>query len=188
MALDVNFLDQVNALSEQSIQECYHCHKCTAGCPVAGQMKFGPDRILRMVQLGDRERLLQSEDIWICVGCETCGARCPNEINAARVLGALREIAYREHAAIAEPSALIFHRIFLGVVQKTGRMHEVSLLALHKLATLNLFADLPAGARLILMGKVPFKPSLIKGRAEIERIYAATDPGKKGGSHGNASA
>jgi heterodisulfide reductase subunit C len=180
---DFNFIDQVNALSEQQLQLCYHCHKCTAGCPVADQMEFGPDRILRMVQLGQKEKLLASEDIWICVGCETCGSRCPNEIDAARVLGALRQIAWMEKTPVAEPGAVKFHRLFLGLVQKTGRMHEISLLALHKLWTLNLFADLPAGARLFLMGKVPLKPSIIKGRAEIERIYAATDPKKKQVSH-----
>ena len=169
--MDLAFLEQVNTLSEQPITACYHCHKCTAGCPVADQMTYGPDRILRMVQLGDKDRLLKSEDIWVCVSCETCGSRCPNEINAARVLGALRELAYQEHAAVAEPSAVKFHRLFLGIVQNMGRMHEVSLLALHKLWTLNLFADLPAGARLILMGKVPFTPSIIRGLDEIKQIY-----------------
>jgi len=181
---ELSFIEQVDALSEQTIELCYHCHKCTAGCPVAGEMQFGPDRILRLVQLGEKERLLQSEDIWVCVGCETCGARCPNEINASRVLGALRQIAYVEGAAIAEPSAVKFHRLFLGLVQTTGRMHEVSLLALHKLWTLNLFADLPAGARLIAMGKVPFTPSFVKRRDEIKRIYAAADPHRKEAPHG----
>ena len=184
-----DFIDRVNALSDQTIQLCYHCHKCTAGCPVAGEMELGPDRILRMVQLGEVDKLLQSKDIWVCVGCETCGARCPNEINAARVLGALREIAFAENAAISEPGAVKFHRLFLGLVQRTGRMHEISLLALHKLWTLNLFADLPAGARLFLMGKVPLLPSLIKGNAEINRIFAAAAPQvpaqpKRGGDHG----
>lgn len=182
---DFNFIDQVNQLSEQAIELCYHCHKCTAGCPVVDQMAYGPDRILRMVQLGEKERLLQSEDIWVCVGCETCGARCPNEIDAARVLGALREIAFAEGAAVAEPNAVKFHRLFLGLVQRTGRMHEISLLALHKLWTLNLFADLPAGARLFTMGKVPLKPSLIKRQDEIKRIYAATALKKKGSQHGD---
>jgi len=176
---DFNFIDQVNTLSEQPIELCYHCHKCTAGCPVVDQMEYGPDRILRMVQFGEKDKLLQSEDIWVCVGCETCGARCPNEIDAARVLGALREIAFAENAAIAEPGAVKFHRLFLGLVQRTGRMHEISLLALHKLWTLNLFSDLPAGARLIMMGKVPLKPSIIKGRSEIARIYATAGSKKK---------
>jgi heterodisulfide reductase subunit C2 len=182
---DFNFIDRVNTLSEQTIELCYHCHKCTAGCPVADQMEYGPDRILRMVQFGEKEKLLKSDDIWVCVGCETCGARCPNEINASRVLGALREIAYLENSAIAEPGAVKFHRIFLSLVQSTGRMHEVSLLALHKLWTLNLFSDLPAGARLFMMGKVPLMPSIIKRRSEVKRIFDATDPKKKQVSHGD---
>jgi len=184
---DLSFIDQVDALSEQPIELCYHCHKCTAGCPVVDQMQYGPDRILRMVQFGEKEKLLRSEDIWVCVGCETCGARCPNEIDAARVLGALREIAWLEGAAVAEPGAFKFHRLFLRLVQSTGRMHEISLLALHKLWTLNLFSDLPAGARLLLMGKVPLKPSVIKGQDEIRRIFAAANPAKKEVPDGDTS-
>ena len=42
-------------VSDQAIQLCYHCHKCMAGCPVADQMDYGPDRILRMVQLGEKD-------------------------------------------------------------------------------------------------------------------------------------
>jgi len=183
--LDFNFIEQVNTLSDQTIQLCYHCHKCTAGCPVADQMEYGPDRILRMVQFGEKEKLLQSSDIWVCVACETCGARCPNEINAARILGALREIAYTEHAAIAEPGAVKFHKLFLMLVQTTGRMHEVSLLALHKLWTMNLFSDLPAGARLFMMGKVPLIPHLIKKQNDVKRIFDAVDPNNKQASHDN---
>jgi len=46
---DPTFADQINRLSSQTIQLCYHCHKCTAGCPVAAEMTYGPDRVLRMV-------------------------------------------------------------------------------------------------------------------------------------------
>ncbi len=184
MISDLTLLEQVNALSDQAVEDCYHCHKCTAGCPVADQMEYGPDRILRMVQFDEKKKLLESSDIWVCVGCETCAARCPNSISAARVLGALREIAYREGAVVAEPGAVKFHRLFLLLLERTGRMHEVSLLALHKLWTLNLFSDLPAGARLFGMGKIPIKPSMIRKNAEVRRIFAATDPKKGEVSHG----
>ena len=49
---------QVRILSEQEVELCYHCHKCTAGCPVAVEMEFGPDRVLRMIQLGQGDRVL----------------------------------------------------------------------------------------------------------------------------------
>ena len=47
---EISFTDQVNDLSGQIIQLCYHCHKCTAGCPAAFAMEYGPDRILRLIQ------------------------------------------------------------------------------------------------------------------------------------------
>ena len=58
--MEKSFLGQINDLSGQTIQLCYHCHKCTAGCPAAFAMEYGPDRVLRLIQFGQRERLLSS--------------------------------------------------------------------------------------------------------------------------------
>jgi len=90
---EIAFADQVNTLSGQTIQLCYHCHKCTAGCPAAFAMEYGPDRILRLIQFGQRERLLASRDAWLCLGCEMCGAFCPNEIDINEVMIALKEMS-----------------------------------------------------------------------------------------------
>jgi heterodisulfide reductase subunit D len=56
-------------------------------------MEYGPDRVLRLIQFGQRERLLTSLDPWLCFGCEMCGAHCPNEIDINEVMIALKEIA-----------------------------------------------------------------------------------------------
>ncbi|MBU0704783.1 MAG: (Fe-S)-binding protein [Chloroflexi bacterium] len=85
--------NQVNSLSGQTTQLCYHCHKCTAGCPAAFAMEYGPDRILRLIQFGQRERILASRDAWLCLGCEMCGTHCPNEIDIGEVMIALKELA-----------------------------------------------------------------------------------------------
>jgi len=88
-----SFLDRVNRLSGQTVQLCYHCHKCTAGCPTAFAMNYGPDRILRLIQFGQQERLLASRDAWLCLGCEMCGAHCPNDIDIGEVMIALKEMS-----------------------------------------------------------------------------------------------
>jgi heterodisulfide reductase subunit C len=172
--IDTDFVNQVNALSEQTIQLCYHCHKCTAGCPVADEMTYGPDRVLRMVQLGEKERLLTSHDIWICASCETCGTRCPNEIDIARVMDALRQIAVAEGATIAEPDTIKFHRLFLSLLQRTGRMHEASLMALYTLWTLSLVTDVNNIVKMFTKGKVPLIPRPVKARRDVKRIFEAT--------------
>ena len=88
-----SFESQINSLSGQTTQLCYHCHKCTAGCPTAYAMEYGPDRILRLIQFGQMERILASRDPWLCLECEMCGAHCPNEIDIGEVMIALKETA-----------------------------------------------------------------------------------------------
>ena len=88
-----SFESQINSLSGQTTQLCYHCHKCTAGCPTAFAMEYGPDRILRLIQFGQMERVLASRDPWLCLGCEMCGVHCPNEIDVGAVMIALRQVA-----------------------------------------------------------------------------------------------
>lgn len=167
---EMTFLNQINKLSSQTLQLCYHCHKCTAGCPVVEDMQYGPDRILRMVQLGQKERLISSHDIWLCAACETCGTRCPNDIDIARVMDALRQVAIEERAAISEPDALKFHKIFMYGVQTFGRSHEMFLFAAYKLWTMHLMDDMDSGLALIAKGKVPVMPSLVKNRAEVSKL------------------
>jgi len=180
---DVNFIEQINTLSGQTVQLCYHCHKCTAGCPVAGEMEYGPDRLLRMVQMGEKEKLLTTRDIWLCVGCETCGTRCPNDIDIAPVTASLREMAYREGARVADPDAVKFHRLFLGIIQNMGRMHEASLLGLYKLWSLHILADLDSGAKMIMRGKIPIIPKPFKGRQEMKKLYEVANRVREAGIH-----
>jgi heterodisulfide reductase subunit C len=164
-------MERVNALAEEQIELCYHCHKCTSGCPVAEEMRYGPDQILLLVQLGQADRLLRSSDIWLCAGCETCATRCPNEIDIAHVMDALRQIARAEGVRAADPGSVKFHRLFLFFVERLGRMNEAGLLGAHKLWTGNLFSDLGSGAQMVLKGKIPLVPHVVKGRAQLRKLF-----------------
>lgn len=175
--VDVSLMEQVNALAEQQVELCYHCHKCTSGCPAAAEMRFGPDQMLLLVQLGQKDRLLSSADLWLCAGCETCATRCPNEIDIARVVDALRQIAMMEGAPSADSGSVKFHRLFLFLVERLGRMNEAGLLGAHKLWTGNLFSDLGSGARLVIKGKIPLVPHILKGRAQLGRLFEVQEIG-----------
>ncbi len=171
--IDATFQQQVNTQAHETIQLCYHCHKCTAGCPIAQDMLHGPDIILRMVQLGRRQEALASPDIWLCAGCETCGTRCPNDIDIAHVMDALRQIAVAEGVKPAVPNVKKFHDLFLTVVGLTGEMHEASLMGIYELWSGDLFKDpsiIALAANLFVKGKVPVLPKLSKNRDRVKRV------------------
>jgi len=163
---------EVRHLSGEEIELCYHCHKCTAGCPVIGAMAYGPDRILRMVAMDQREPLLSSRDIWLCAGCYACATRCPNNIDIAAVMDALRQLAVSEGYKAGEPDVFLFHRLFFGVLGRLGRSHEAVLLGLFKvLSHQPLINDMAAGAGLFLRGKVPLLPHSIRAARPVHKLF-----------------
>lgn len=170
--MEPSLTTQVDTLSGQQVELCYHCHKCTAGCPVVGAMDYGPDRLLRMLTLDESEEILRSRDIWLCSGCYTCATRCPNDIDIAAVMDALRQVAVAEGIPAGERDALLFHRIFLGVLQRLGRSHEAFMLGLFKvLSHVPIYRDVPAGIGLFMRGKVPILPESTSAAAEVKQIF-----------------
>jgi heterodisulfide reductase subunit C len=134
-------------------------------------MQFGPDRILRLTALDQRNEVLSSKDIWLCAGCYTCATRCPNEIDISAIMDALRQLALLEGYAAGERDALLFHRLFLGVVERMGRSHEAVMLGLYKvLSHVPFLNDMGAGAGLFLRGKVPLLPKGIGASGAVREM------------------
>ncbi len=90
------FVEKVQEISGQNLLACYQCGKCSAGCPAVGQMDILPNQIIRLAQLGLKDRLLQSRAIWICESCMTCNTRCPKGIDIAEVIETLRQLLLRK--------------------------------------------------------------------------------------------
>lgn len=160
----------VQERSGEPILLCYFCQKCTAGCPVAYAMDYKPAQVLRLVQLGQKEAVLSSSAIWLCVSCETCGTRCPNQIRLVRVFDTLRYMAL-ERGCRPEPAVHALHRSFLDSIRLWGRVHELSMLLEFKPRSRDLFSDVAMGIGLILKGKIAFWPERIEGLAQVRRLY-----------------
>ena len=95
-AVEVGFLERVEEECGKKIRQCYHCLKCSGGCPLTFAMDWTPNQIIRMIQLGLEKRVLSSSTIWLCASCETCSTRCPNEVDLPAIMDVLKEMAIRK--------------------------------------------------------------------------------------------
>jgi heterodisulfide reductase subunit C len=172
---DLTFVEQVSDLSHQNVRRCFYCLRCTAGCPAAYAMDHTPAQILRLVQLGQKDTLLHSSAIWLCIGCETCGTRCPNQIHAGAVIDALRHIAIEEGVAPAERSVFKLHEAFLDSIRTWGRLHELTMILQHKLTSRDLFSNLDMGLDMFLKGKIHPFPSRIQGHRQVKSLFDLDD-------------
>jgi len=171
MEPNLTFIDQVSELSRQNVRRCYYCLRCTAGCPAAYAMGAGPAQMLKMVQLGQKDALLRSAGIWLCIGCETCGARCPNQIHAGAVIDALRQIAIAEKVTPGEKKVAGLHQAFMDNIRLFGRLHELTMLMEYKVLSLDLPSDLDMGLDMFRKGKIEIVPKRIKGMDQIGKLY-----------------
>ncbi len=99
----------IKEISGEDVRACYQCGKCTAGCPLASSMDLMPNQILRLIQVGEHEQALSARAIWWCASCLTCAARCPKEVDPARVMDALRTILMRRGITHVEIPAIPAH-------------------------------------------------------------------------------
>ena len=173
-----HFLEEAKRRSGEDLSLCYQCLKCTAGCPTAPYMDIRPNNIIRMIQMGMKEAVLGSSAIWLCVSCETCGTRCPNEIDIGVLMDALREMAIEEGVPAKEKNIHLLHEAFVQSIKRGGRVHEATMLIDYKLRSKDFMTDLIPGMMLFMKGKIPLFPSLIKGRQEIKRIFEKCERGK----------
>ena len=81
----------------EKLNLCFQCGTCTADCPIVRFSEvYHPRRLMRMTQLGMKNRVLGSEALWLCAACFTCVDHCPQGVDIAGVIRALRNIAVKE--------------------------------------------------------------------------------------------
>ncbi len=166
-----NLLDKVITESGQPVNLCYQCRKCSVGCPMVDEFDFPPNMVMRMVQLGLKDELLKSKAIWMCVSCETCGSRCPNEIRIAPVMDSLRAMCLKEGITPADEVTVALHTSFVESIKSFGRVHEATMLMKYKLKSKKYTSDLDVGLKLFLKGKIPIMPKKSKNVAKVKEIF-----------------
>ena len=78
----------------EKLMRCFQCGTCTSDCPIARFSEtYRPRQIIRMTQLGLKERVLSSDTLWLCAACFTCTDRCPQDVEVASVIRVLRNLA-----------------------------------------------------------------------------------------------
>ncbi len=170
---DKAFAHRLKEATGEDVFHCYQCVKCSAGCPMAHAMDILPHQLIVEVQLGLRDEVISSRTIWVCASCLTCSVRCPTEIDIARVMDGLRQIAHAQKGKRGDKLVPLFHEAFLRSIRRRGRVYEIGMLIDYKFKAKQLFKDIGLGWRMFRKGKLRLLPSRVKNMAEIKDLFNA---------------
>jgi len=98
LKIDPRFKYEISKMhGGEKLMRCFQCGTCTSDCPIARfSDTYRPRQIIRMAQLGLKDRVLNSDTLWLCAACFTCTDRCPQDVEVASVIRVLRNLAAEE--------------------------------------------------------------------------------------------
>ena len=105
----------------KDLEKCLQCGKCTAQCPAAKLSSYNPRQIIRDIRMGNIEKVISSQELWLCFFCSGCYASCPRDINFPFAVAMLRYAAlarnygWGEVKRIKDPYAQDYYETGLSV-------------------------------------------------------------------------
>jgi len=162
------------------VSRCIQCGKCSASCPVNFTMDILPHQIIRLIELGRVETVMQSEALWLCIQCGRCTSACPKTLDVAESIQELRRAA-PEQLDVAWGNAFRrFQRSFLLAIERHGRVYDAGLLFRIMLSQDR--KKRKAVWPVVIRGKMRLWPSRAGHRSEIQAYFTRFWP-KLGGKH-----
>jgi len=71
--------------------DCVECGKCTSLCPITKENPdFAPRLIVVKALEGMADQVTGARDIWVCLTCARCSAKCPYKVNYTEFIRGMR--------------------------------------------------------------------------------------------------
>jgi heterodisulfide reductase subunit C len=93
---DMAFAKAVKDAGGKTLDLCYQCGTCTASCPSGRRTAFRTRQLIRKAQLGLKEDILGSDELWMCTTCYSCVERCPREVEIVDIILLMRNMAVKQ--------------------------------------------------------------------------------------------
>ncbi len=88
--INPDLYSEVERLGARDMEACMQCGNCASACPLSvGESTF-PRKIYRYLQLGMKDKLLESPEPWLCYYCGECNIDCPRGAEPAETMMATR--------------------------------------------------------------------------------------------------
>jgi ferredoxin len=96
---DLGLYPELQRYGATDMSACFSCGNCTAICPLSENDATFPRRMIRYAQVGMKDALLSSKELWSCYHCGECSDSCPTEADPGEFMAAARRYAIASYDA-----------------------------------------------------------------------------------------
>jgi ferredoxin len=113
------------AFGGTTLGRCFSCGNCTAVCGLSKGDTVFPRKIIRYLQVGLSDRLLESPEPWLCYYCGTCSDTCPRSAEPGELMMAARRWLVSRYDWTG-----LSRRLYLSEVWEFGLLAAIALFVL----------------------------------------------------------
>ncbi|MCF7669579.1 MAG: 4Fe-4S dicluster domain-containing protein [Verrucomicrobia bacterium] len=99
MAHKVNpdFFKELQKYGAGDINDCFNCGNCTAVCNLTDANAAFPRSMIRRIQLGMEDNLIEAPEPWLCYYCGECTDTCPRQAGPGETMATVRRFAVSKY-------------------------------------------------------------------------------------------
>ena len=88
--IDPELMKNLTRFGVADATACFNCGNCTAVCSLSSESTPFPRKMIRYLQLGLKDKLMQCPEPWLCYYCGDCNTDCPRGAEPAETMMAAR--------------------------------------------------------------------------------------------------
>ncbi len=147
--VDAGLLADVQKFGAADVSACFSCGNCTAICPLSDNDGTFPRRLIRYAQVGMKDALLGSKELWTCYYCGECSDTCPTQADPGGFMAAARRYAIasydRTHLARTMYTSPVLGSVFAILLAAFFALFMYSSHGAQSTQSLALFGFIPEG-------------------------------------------
>ncbi len=88
--VDLNLMKDLKEFGLKDANKCFHCGNCTGLCPLSTRENPFPRKLVKYIQMGLTDKILQSPEPWLCYYCGECSDNCPRGADPGEMMMVMR--------------------------------------------------------------------------------------------------
>ena len=160
------------------LSRCIQCATCSAVCPAVWFMDRTPRELIALIRADMKQEVLDSTAYWTCASCFACTEACPEEIDPAHLMYALKRYSLWKDSFDKDLVGPDFSRRFARMIVRTGKSYEPgyapAFLFEHGVA--GVVQEAQMALKLLAKGRLPLIPSKLDRLDSFRRMIGRVIP------------
>lgn len=113
---DLNFIRDMQKAGGSDLKKCFQCATCSVVCKLTPDDSPFPRKEMIWAQWGQKDKLMNDPDVWLCHQCNDCTANCPRGAKPGDVLAAIRNATFKASAFPSFMGTLLSRPVYLPII------------------------------------------------------------------------